>query len=298
MSAERITERTRAIIAVHFCGYPADVEALAALCDERGIVLIEDCAQALGARTATGAMAGTVGHAGCLSFFSKKQLPLGEGGAVFTDDAELAAKVRSLRSHAMTTVTWERHRGHADSYDIVDIGFNYRLDEPRAALGLSRLPRLEGEIAERRRVARAYRERLARLDGLELDLVSDEDVERASHFAFPVLLGDRERRDAFRDRSRDRGMQTTWYPPLSGFTTFQGLPAGACRRAEEAAYRHCALPMSPGLRRRPDRRGRRRGRGGAQRTSAEIASLRRMSSGDTRSLIRRRSRTSKPRCPP
>ena len=84
-------------------------------------------------------MAGTVGHAGCMSF-SKTLLPVGEGGAVVTDDAEFAAKVRSLRSHAMTTVTWDRHRGHADSYDIVDIGFNYRLDEPRAALGLSRLP--------------------------------------------------------------------------------------------------------------------------------------------------------------
>lgn len=243
--AERLTERTKAVVAVHFCGYPADLEALRALCDERGLVLIEDCAQALGARTGTGAMVGTVGNAGCLSFFSKKQLPLGEGGAVVTDDADLAAKVRSLRSHAMTTVTWERHRGHADSYDIVDIGFNYRLDEPRAALGLSRLPRLDGEIAERRRVARAYREQLGGLDGLEL-MWSDEDVERSSHFAFPVLLRDRERRDAFRDALRERGIQTTWYPPLSRLTTFQARSL-SLPRVEEAAYRHCALPMSPTL---------------------------------------------------
>jgi dTDP-4-amino-4,6-dideoxygalactose transaminase len=243
--AERLTERTTAVVAVHFCGYPADVEALRDLCDERGITLIEDCAQALGARTRAGAMVGTVGDAGCLSFFSKKQLPLGEGGAVVTDDATLAAKIRSLRSHAMTTVTWERHRGHADSYDIVDVGFNYRLDEPRAALGLSRLPRLE--IAERRRVARAYRDGLAGLDGLEL-MWSDEDVERSSHFAFPVLLGDRERRDGFRDALRERGIQTTWYPPLSRLTTFQARsPELSLPRAEEAAYRHCALPMSPTL---------------------------------------------------
>jgi dTDP-4-amino-4,6-dideoxygalactose transaminase len=245
--AERLTERTTAVVAVHFCGYPADVEALRDLCDERGITLIEDCAQALGARTRAGAMVGTVGDAGCLSFFSKKQLPLGEGGAVVTDDATLAAKIRSLRSHAMTTVTWERHRGHADSYDIVDVGFNYRLDEPRAALGLSRLPRLDGEIAERRRVARAYRDGLAGLDGLEL-MWSDEDVERSSHFAFPVLLGDRERRDGFRDALRERGIQTTWYPPLSRLTTFQARsPELSLPRAEEAAYRHCALPMSPTL---------------------------------------------------
>jgi dTDP-4-amino-4,6-dideoxygalactose transaminase len=245
--AQRLTERTRAVIAVHFCGYPADVETLRNLCDERGIVLIEDCAQALGARTRVGQMVGTVGHAGCVSFFSKKQLPLGEGGAVVTDDAELAAKVRSLRSHAMTTVTWERHRGHADSYDIVDIGFNYRLDEPRAALGLSRLPRLDDDIAERRRVARAYREQLAGLDGLE-QIWSDEDVEWSSHFAFPVLLADRERRDAFRQVLKERGVQTTWYGALSRFTTFQQRSPGlSLSRAEQTADRHCALPMSPTL---------------------------------------------------
>jgi dTDP-4-amino-4,6-dideoxygalactose transaminase len=241
----RLTKRTKAVVAVHFCGYPAAVEELRALCDDRGLVLIEDCAQALGARTETGAMVGTVGHAGCLSFFSKKQLPLGEGGAVVTDDAELAARVRSLRSHAMTTVTWDRHRGHADSYDVIDIGFNYRLDEPRAALGLSRLPRLEAELSERRRVARAYRKRLAPLPGLDL-VWTDEDVERSSHFAFPVLLADRERRDAFREALRERGVQTTWYPPLSRLSTFQARSPGlALAQADDAAYRHCALPMSP-----------------------------------------------------
>ena len=244
----RITDRTRAVVAVHFLGYPADVHGLRALCDERGIALIEDCAQALGARTDQGVMTGTVGNAGCLSFFSKKQLPVGEGGAVVTDDAELAAKVQSLRSHAMTTVTWDRHRGHADSYDIVDIGFNYRMDEPRAALGLSRLPRLDGEVEERRRVARAYRARLAGIDGLGL-IWADEDVARSSHFGFAVLLENPERRDTFRDELRRRGVQTTWYPSLSRFTTFQERSPGlSLPRAEDAANRHCALPMSPTLR--------------------------------------------------
>jgi dTDP-4-amino-4,6-dideoxygalactose transaminase len=243
----RITPRTRAVIPVHFCGYPADLGELRRLCDERGIVIIEDCAQAIGAVLEDGVKAGTAGLAGCFSFFSKKQLSVGEGGAVLTDDAGLAEKVRSLRSHAMTSVTWDRHRGHAESYDVVDIGFNYRLDEPRAALGLSRLPRLADEIERRRTVARRYREGLAGVDGIELPW-SDEAVERASHFAFLVALSDREARDAFRAALKERGVQTTWYPPLSRFSDYQRLwPGLELPVAEEVAYRHCALPMSTTL---------------------------------------------------
>jgi dTDP-4-amino-4,6-dideoxygalactose transaminase len=243
----RIGERTKAVMAVHFCGYPAAVEALRAICDEHDLVLIEDCAQAITTIVDGGRLAGTVGHAGCLSFFSKKQLCVGEGGAVITDDEAIATKVRSLRSHAMTSVTWDRHRGHAESYDVVDIGFNYRIDEPRAALGLSRLARLDEDIEGRREVARAYRRGLAGTAGLELAW-SDEQVERSSHFAFPVLLPDMAERDEFRARLKADGVQTTWYPPLSDFFTYrEAYPDLSLPRTEEAAFRHCALPISAGM---------------------------------------------------
>ena len=243
--ARRIGPATRAIVAVHFCGYPAALAALRELCDEHGLVLIEDAAQAIGARSdVDDRQAGTVGALGCFSFFSKKQLCVGEGGAIATEEDELAARVRSLRSHAMTTVTWDRHRGYASSYDVVDVGFNYRLDEPRAALGHSRLGRLGDEIEARRALARAYRERLAELDGLEL-VWSDADVERSSHFAFPVLLRDRDARDAFRERLAGLGVQTTWYPALHRFGEYRELLGELSLPAvEEAADRHCALPMS------------------------------------------------------
>ena len=243
----RIGERTKAVMAVHFCGYPAKVKALRSLCDEHGLVLIEDCAQAITTVVDDQQLAGTVGHAGCLSFFSKKQLCVGEGGAVITDDEAIAAKVRSLRSHAMTSVTWDRHRGHAESYDVVDIGFNYRIDEPRAALGLSRLGRLDRDIEARRRVARAYRHGLAGIPGLEL-VWSDEQVEDSSHFAFPVLLPDMAQRDEFRARLKAGGVQTTWYPPLSDFFVYREPdPELSLPRAEDAAFRHCALPISAGM---------------------------------------------------
>ena len=239
--AARITPRTRAVIAVHFCGYPADVLALRSLCDERGLILIEDCAQAISAQVdESGRQVGTVGELGAFSFFSKKQLCVGEGGMVTTADDELAASVRLLRSHAMTSGTWERHSGRTDTYDVVGVGYNYRIDEPRAALGLSRLQRLEADIDRRRALVRSYRERLAGIPGLEIPL-DETAVARSSHFAFPVLLADREARDRFRDRLKDDGMQTTWYPALHSFTECRQLaPAGDCparRRPPHATVR-------------------------------------------------------------
>jgi dTDP-4-amino-4,6-dideoxygalactose transaminase len=243
--ARRITPRTRAVIAVHFCGYPADVLALRELCDERGLTLIEDCAQAICAQVDdSGRQVGTVGELGAFSFFSKKQLCVGEGGMVTTADEELAANVRLLRSHAMTSGTWDRHSGRTDTYDVVGLGFNYRIDEPRAALGLSRLGRLDSDIAKRRAIVRSYREQLADIPGLELPW-DESAVERSSHFAFPVLLADREARDRFRDDLKDNGVQTTWYPALHTFTECRNLaPAGGLPGAEQAAARHCALPLS------------------------------------------------------
>jgi dTDP-4-amino-4,6-dideoxygalactose transaminase len=244
--ARRITPRTRAVVAVHFCGYPADLAALRDLCDQHGLVLIEDCAQAIGAHAGEdGRRVGTVGELGAFSFFSKKQLCVGEGGMVTTASDDLADRVRLLRSHALTSSTWDRHRGHDPAYDVVDVGYNFRLDEPRAALGMSRLRRLEQGIDARRALVRAYRERLADVDGVTLPF-DDDDVARASHFAFAVLVADRDTRDRLRARLSDDGVQTTWYPALHTFTDYAArMPADGLPAATEAADRHCALPLSP-----------------------------------------------------
>jgi dTDP-4-amino-4,6-dideoxygalactose transaminase len=242
----RITPRTRAVIAVHMLGYPADIPALQTLCQDHGLALIEDAAQGFGARVdPQGTQAGAAGRLGCLSFFSKKQLCVGEGGMVLTADAELAAKVRALRSHAMTSGTWDRHRGHEDSYDVVDIGFNFRLDEPRAALGLSRLQRVNAEIAHRRAAVRAYRERIKNLAGVTPMWDDDAAVEAASHFAFAVLFESAAERARVRDALAAAGIQTTRYPVLHALTEFARFAAsGELPHAEAAAERHLALPLS------------------------------------------------------
>ena len=115
--------------------------------------------------TLGGRKLGTWGLAGAFSFFSNKVLSVGEGGLLCTDSDEVAAFARSRRSHAMTSGTWDRHSGRTDTYDVVGLGFNYRLDEPRSALLLSRLQRLEAEIERRRELTLRYRSLLAQVDG-------------------------------------------------------------------------------------------------------------------------------------
>lgn len=238
-----IGSKTKAVIAVHMWGYPAAAEDLRALCDRHGLVLIEDCAEAIDASLPSGSRVGSLGDLGCFSFFSKKQLAIGEGGVVTTDDDDLAATVRSLRSHAMSSVTWERHRGHGLGYDVTDVGYNYRIDEPRAALGLSRIERLDADIAARRAVVRAYRERLIGVDDVVL-LYDDDLVERGTHFAFPILVEDAEERDRVRLWLRDAGVQTTVYPALHRLTEYSRLGGAAdLPNATEIADRHLALPV-------------------------------------------------------
>jgi dTDP-4-amino-4,6-dideoxygalactose transaminase len=224
-AASRITPRTRAMVAVHMFGYAADVAALRAVCDEHGIVLVEDVAQAVGARLPGGAFAGTGGEMGCFSLFSKKQLCTGEGGVVLTADAELAARLRALR----------------DARTPDGPGLPQTLAEPHAALGLNRLPRLAADIEVRRSAVRGYRERLAGLPGLELTF-DDASVEAGSHFAFPVLAADAVARDVLKGALRASGIQTTNYPALTRLSAYAGTPS--LPRAEAVADRHLCLPLS------------------------------------------------------
>jgi dTDP-4-amino-4,6-dideoxygalactose transaminase len=239
--ARLIGPRTRAVLATHWMGYSCDLPALERLCDEHGLVMIEDCAQSITASCADGRLTGTVGKAGCFSFFSKKQLCVGEGGMVISDDADLAAKARSLRSHAMTSVTWDRHVGYAESYDVVDVGFNLRIDEPRAALALSRMPRLHTDVAHRRAIACRYRERLADLSGIEIPW-SEEEVARSSHFGFPIVLETGEARDRVVAELERRRIQTTSYPAITTLSAYRDHPPRP--RSEDLAARHFLLPLS------------------------------------------------------
>ena len=117
------TPRTRAVIVMHYAGYACDMPAILAWAEENRLPVIEDAAHAVGSWLQDRHL-GTWGAAGCFSFFSNKNLSTGEGGMLVTDDDNLAEKFKLLRSHGMTSLTWDRHQGHAWSYDVVDLGYN------------------------------------------------------------------------------------------------------------------------------------------------------------------------------
>jgi dTDP-4-amino-4,6-dideoxygalactose transaminase len=239
-----ITERTKAVIPVHWAGYPVRIDALTEICQRRGLTLIEDCAHAPWADF-DGKQLGTFGVAGCFSFFPNKVLGVGEGGALCTNSDEVAERVRRLRSQGMTATTIDRHRGSAMSYDVVEVGFNYRFDDLRAALIRPRFARLGDEIARRREIITRYRQLLADAEGIEIAYVGN-DVSQSSCYLMGILV-EPELRSAVRARLRDEhGVQTTVYPAthsLGGYVREFGevsLP-----RTEDAARRLFSIPLYP-----------------------------------------------------
>ncbi|HWC87569.1 MAG TPA: DegT/DnrJ/EryC1/StrS aminotransferase family protein [Solirubrobacteraceae bacterium] len=237
----RITRRTRAVVVSHPWGYPADATALRALCDANGLALIEDATAALGAVLADDPRAvGTIGEVGCFSLASGRQVGVGAGGVLVSDDEAITDRARTLRSHALTSTTWERHRGHAETYDVVDIGFNFRIDEPRAVLALAHLPRLEGEVQARRTADGRYREHLRSVPKLA-PCFDEGRGDRASPLAFPLLARDATARIAVADRLARDGVLTgrgcTLRPPSHS--------AAAPPAAAETAARLLVLPLHP-----------------------------------------------------
>lgn len=245
--AAKLTERTKAVCVVHFAGYPAAVRELRALCDARGIALVEDVAHAPHAHV-DGRALGTFGLAGAFSFFSNKVLACGEGGLLVTDDDDVAALARNLRSQGMTSGTWSRHTGETETYDVVGLGYNYRLDEPRSALLLSRLRKLPRGVERRRLLTRAYRARLADVAGVIVPY-SDDAVEHSTCYVLPILLEDASRRDDVRRDLRDGGVQTSvFYPAVHEFTAYRerfGTPS--LPRTEFVARAEITLPLYPDM---------------------------------------------------
>jgi dTDP-4-amino-4,6-dideoxygalactose transaminase len=245
----KITPRTKAIMVVHYAGFPADMAAIRAIAAQHGLAIIEDCAHAPGATYFAGSnqhKVGTLGSIAGFSFFSNKNMTTGEGGMVVTNDPAFTECLRRARSHGMTTLTWDRHRGHSSSYDVITPGFNYRLDEMRAALGLVQLSRLEANNARRRELTRLYRERLGEL----LQLPFLEELQNSSCHIFPALLPTNMQRPLFMDFLRNRGIQSSiHYPPIHRFSYYQQLcPTGfdhQLPQTEEVAAREVTLPLFP-----------------------------------------------------
>lgn len=244
----RITDRTKAILVVHYGGYPCRMAEIMDLARRHGLSVIEDAAHAPGAFL-EGRHLGTWGDVGCFSFFSNKNLATGEGGMVITQRDDIAEKLRVLRSHGMTTLTWDRHRGHAFSYDVVALGNNYRIDEIRSALGLVQLKKLPANNARRKAITEHYREAFlgGAFPGVQVPFI--DTLGQSSYHIFPLLLPEDANRQAFMESMRNSGVQTSiHYPPIHHFTYYRERYSGITLPITEAvAAREVTLPLYPGM---------------------------------------------------
>ncbi|MFC1719520.1 DegT/DnrJ/EryC1/StrS family aminotransferase [Pseudomonadota bacterium] len=250
--------KPKAVVVMHYGGYPCRMRDLEALCKAQDLWLIEDACHGVGASVAMSdkgvVKLGAVGDVGCFSFFANKNLVTGEGGMVTTNSDELARKIRLLRSHGMTTLTWQRHQGHAATYDVVEHGLNYRFDEIRAAIGRLQLGRLDENNARRRELSAAYFERLTPLqdDGwifpFQIQQKSQQECMASAHL-FTAVAPDTATRWKCTDALKEQGIQTSLhYPLVPKFDAFSNFAlndeVGVSRQFCE---RTITLPLYPSM---------------------------------------------------
>jgi dTDP-4-amino-4,6-dideoxygalactose transaminase len=221
----KITRRTRAIMVVHFAGYACDMDQFAALAKKHNLLLIEDCSHAPMGRW-KGKALGTFGDSGCFSFFSNKNMTTGEGGMVISRNPRLVDRLRILRSHGITASTYQRFKGHAYGYDVAELGYNFRLDEIRAAIGIEQLRKLPDFNAQRKERVLRYRHLISeKLPQVRIPFAGSSSD--SSYHIFPVLLpGNEEMRNNVLRSMADRGVQCSMhYRPIHMFSAYLGVIA-------------------------------------------------------------------------
>lgn len=238
-----LTSRTKAVMLTHFAGIPArETEEIAALCKSRGVVLIEDCAHALGAEI-RGRRCGTWGDFGAFSFYSNKNISTGEGGALWYNMEIYPSSVRSLRTHGMNTSTLDRDKGRAFSYDVERAGLNYRIDEIRAALGVVQIGRFVEKHDKRSALVSRYRERISDLGLITPFLSSMHDRHSVNHI-MPVLLPSGISRERALSHFTRAGIQISYhYPAPWSFTAYRHLENKNCENASFIFDSEITLPL-------------------------------------------------------
>jgi dTDP-4-amino-4,6-dideoxygalactose transaminase len=241
-----VTPKTKAIIVMHYGGFSCDMQQIMVWAKDHHLMVIEDAAHAVGSFLENRHL-GTWGVAGCFSFFSNKNLSTGEGGMIITDDDDLAEKFQLMRSHGMTSLTWDRHQGHAWSYDVVGLGYNYRIDEIHSAIGREQLRKLNANNLRRREISIRYRELLSELTP-ELIIPFENHKGVSAHHIMPVILPKMINRLRFMEKMKEQGIQTSiHYPPIHLFTSFNNsfIRLDQLKNTENVASREVTLPLYP-----------------------------------------------------
>lgn len=247
---EAITGRTRAIVPVDLTGQPVDLGEILALARERGLVVIEDAAHALGA-TYKGQMIGSLSDMTVFSLHPVKHITSAEGGMVTVNDVELAQRLRAFRNHGIATDARQRHEKSSWLYDMVVLGYNYRLTDVQCALGLSQLDKLPGWVSRRRAIAARYTSAFEELPEIEVPTIAP-DREPAWHlYTIQLRLnmlkaGRKEIFEAL--RAENIGVNVLYIPvPWHPYYQSLGYQRGSWPVAEAAYERILSLPMFPAM---------------------------------------------------
>ena len=227
----KITTATKGICVVHYGGYPCDMDRIMHLARRYQLYVVEDVAHAPGAACWMSdglsgqrvlKKCGSIGDIGCFSFFANKNMTTGEGGVLTTNRDDLAEKIKLLRSHGMTSLTWDRERGHSFSYDVTALGYNYRFDELRAAIGLVQLHKLDTNNQKRKEFVNVYRELLNNIESILCPFPNDNSL--SSYHLFPILLGKDDMRENFMTFMKHKGIQTSiHYPSIHKFSYYRSF---------------------------------------------------------------------------
>lgn len=219
----KITKKTKAIMVMHYGGFACDMEKIMSIADEFSLKVIEDaCHGPLSEYH--GKKLGTIGDAGCFSFFSNKNISTGEGGMLVTNSSDLNERARLLRSHGMTSMSYERAKGHSTEYDVVELGYNYRMDDIHAAIGLVQLEKIEEDLAKRSIVRKQYIENLSQIEGIVIPF--GDYNEFSSNYIFPIVLKNSnfQKRNKIRDLLSESGIQTSvHYPAVHRFSIYKNF---------------------------------------------------------------------------
>ena len=248
-AARAVTPRTKAILPVDFAGHPADLDAMRALADRHGLVIIEDAAHALGAGY-RGRAVGSISHMTVFSFHPVKHLTTGEGGMVTTEDAALANRLRLFRNHGIGRDSRARESEGSWFYEMTALGYNCRLTDLACALGLAQLPRLRANVDRRRAIAARYGATLSGLPHLTLP-VTGGDVAHAWHL-YPIRVQPPVDREEVYRALRGEGLGVNvHYIPVHLHPYYRerfGYRGGEFPRAEAAYQELISLPMFHGMR--------------------------------------------------